>query len=277
MSVIRRWDKSRPPTGPFALNRDCPQAQGLVAWYPMGGAAGQKYVPNLVGAERPLTPVNSPPMTLGPHGRPAFRFSAGSSQRLSYTTAALVTALPLTLACWAKPTDNTITSSLLYLDNTANIDKQIGLDISGTEANDPLRAWSGTTSSKCNNPTFGAWSHFAGVFTSVSSWMAYINAVAGTAATSGGSNASGNTRLDVGAQFRSDFSSGVNFHTGEIGEIQIYDIAVAQEVLARLASPGTAFELWYPLRSRKWFTQGAAAFKPAWARGSNSIIVGGGL
>lgn len=259
MAVYRRWDKSKPPSGQFVLNTDCPQAVGLVAWYPMGGVAGQTYVPNLVGAERPLTPVNSPSMILGADGRPAFRFAAGSSQRLSYTTAAPVTSLPLTLACWAKPTNNAITSSLLYLDNTVNTTSQIGLDISGTEANDPLRAYSSTTSSKANNPTFNAWSHFAGVFVSSSAWTAYINAVAGTAATGGGSSGSGNTRLDVGAQFRSDFSSGVNFHTGEIGEIQIYNIAVGQEILARLASPATAYELWYPLRSRKWFTQGAGA------------------
>lgn len=221
----------------------------------MGGQAVGKNVtvPNLAGAQQyALTPANNPVPTIGHDGRPGFTFAAGSSQRLSNTAASALSALPITMACWARPTDNAITSSLIYLGNTANTDKQIGLDISGTEANDPLRAWSGTTSSKANNPTFGKWSHFAGVFSSTSSWTAHINAVAGTTATSGGSNGVGNTRLDVGSLFRSDFASGVNFHTGDIGEIQIYNVAVAQSILARLADPATAYELWYPLRSRKW-------------------------
>ena len=65
----RRWDKSKPPRGPFALNRDCPQAVGLVAWYPMGGVTGPKFIADHVGKAH-LTLGTQGTMTRGVVGDP---------------------------------------------------------------------------------------------------------------------------------------------------------------------------------------------------------------
>ncbi len=99
--MIRRWDKSKPPTGPFALNRDCPQAQGLVAWWPMGGA-GVGYAQDLAGITHASPGTIASAMTLGDDGRPALSLVQASNQYLVAATCP-VSAVPLTLTSWARP------------------------------------------------------------------------------------------------------------------------------------------------------------------------------
>lgn len=241
---------------------------------------GRGFAPNLAGNHLfPLAHANSPVPTLDAWGAPAFTYANASSQRLSNTTGVPVTAFPLTIGCWAHPTNNAITSSLVYFGDSNDSSGSVGIDISGTEANDPLRAFSGASASKANNTPFNTWSHFAGVFASTTSRTAYLNGVAGTTDTTSVSGLSLTDRLDVGALFRSDYPSGVNFFAGSIGEVQIWNVALSAALVARIADKGSRFELWYPLRSRKWISAagythptlsaataleiGATSFKPS--------------
>ena len=149
-------------------------------------------------------------------------FLQSASRRLSLTSGLPALPLPITISVWAYPTDNAVVSSLCYFANTSDTTSQIGLDIVGTVANDPFRVWGGNSASSINSPPFNQWSNFAGVFASTTSRTAYLNGIAGTADTGSGSTNLLNTRFDIGALFRSDFGSGVNFMSGRIASVAVW-------------------------------------------------------
>lgn len=167
-------------------------------------------------------------------------FVQASSRRLSIASGLPVIPLPITIGVWAFLTDNSVVSSLVYFNNTSDTTSQIGMDIAGTVANDPFRVWGGNSASSINNPPFNQWAHFAGVFTSTTSRTAYINGVAGTTDTGSGSTNALNTRLDVGALFRSDFGSGVNFMSGRIAVVAIWAAELTATELRLLAAGADA-------------------------------------
>lgn len=276
MAVIRRWDKSKPPTGPFALNRDCPQAQGLVAWWPMGGASGGKLIVDLAGKYHLSGAASS--MVLGPDGRPITGFNGSSTVFTASGTPA--SSMPLTLASWGTSNSSSLVGSMLSVDaglagfGSANFYRLV---VVGSASPKQVRANQGVTGTEVQ-ATYGAgWVagtefHVVGVFTSTTSRDVYYNGALGASDTTSLSAPSVN-QVNVG---RHSVTGSEQYWSGTLGEQAVWNIALAADAIRRLYHPGTRYELWYPLRSRKWFTQGAppASFKPAWARNSNSIIRG---
>lgn len=255
MSVIRRWDKSKPPTGPFALNRDCPQAQGLVAWWPMGGASGGKLIVDLSGRYHLSGTASG--MVLGPDGRPLTGFNGSSTVFNSATTP--VTTVPLTLAAWCLPTNATAIHTPLSVDVglvTSSATQLYRLLMHGGTS--PKEVWASAASAGTHaSAIYGAgWtantmSHLVGVFTSTTSRAVYYNGALG---------ASNTTSLTVSAvsqinSGRHSQAGAEQWFTGYLGEHAIWDQALSADMVRRLYNEGTRYELWYPLRSRKWFTQ----------------------
>lgn len=276
MSVIRRWDKSKPPTGPFTLNRDCAQAQGLVAWWPMGGASGGKLIVDLSGSYHLSGTASS--MVLGPDGRPLTGFNGSSTVFNSASTP--VSAMPLTLASWATSNSASLVGSMLSVDNglaafgSANFCRLV---VVGSASPKQVRANQGFSGGE-TQATYGAgWVagtefHTVGVFTSTTSRAVYYNGTLGTTDTSSLS-APSLSQVNVG---RHSVTGSEQWWSGSLGEQAVWNQALSADLVRRLYDQGTRYELWYPLRSRKWFTQAESptSFKPAWARNSNSIIRG---
>ncbi len=260
--MIRRWDKSKPPTGPFALNRDCPQALGLVAWWPMGGA-GVGYAPDMAGSTHASPGTRAASATLGDDGRPALSLVQASNQYLAAATCP-VSDVPLTLTSWARPDSSVQTT--LFVCATGGTDPHQNFFrivlVSGY-----VRANCGTTSASAQANAIttvayntGKWNLLGATFLGTSSRTVYLN----------GGNAINNTTSIVPTQTTSRTRLGVAITTlegllqplnGDLGECGIWNVALGPDMHSRLYDPGTRYELWYPLRSRKWIV-GAAATAP---------------
>lgn len=259
--MIRRWDKSKPPTGPFALNRDCPQAQGLVAWYPMGMASGGNYFPDLAGKHH-LSRTGSVPITLGKSGEPMASFNGSTSNYLSGTTVPLTT-FPLTLAArvvFAASATSTVVS--LCKSSSAN-DYFTILPISGpgvvrSQWGD-IPSPSDSIASTASNYVLGVDSDLIAAVSSATNGSVYLNG--GSKGTYSGPETNSPADINtIGIGILADNGGpGVRLpFTGLIGEVSIYNRAFDDDAARLHADKGRRFELWYPLRSRKWIV-GAAA------------------
>ncbi len=257
--MIRRWDKSKPPTGPFVLNLDCPQAQGLIAWWPMGDA-GLSYVPDRAGISHLTAGTKPGAATILEDGHPALTFTSASSQYLGVTLATGATGF--SAGAWFKTT-TTAAQQWIIGCGTATTTKYWGLAV----ANDgKLRSQvdGQTTVPSAAIATIvtsaNVLHHGLMVSASTTSTRIYQDGVRGTdSALNIGPNAP-NQRgiIEVGALFYSGTRG--SFFSGSIGEIQLWNRILTDDDARRLAQ--NRFELWYPLRSRKWIV-GAAATAPS--------------
>ena len=165
------------------------------------------------------------------------QFTASSSQSL-LATSAVVSGFPVTIACWAYPTDDTIVCTLIGVGSSTTNHNAV-LDIAGTVANNPFRCGCRGNitagSSNIDNPSFNTWSHFCGVFASTTSRTAYLNGTAGTTNTTDVGTPSWD-RTGIGATYRSDFSPAVNYMSGYICEAAIWNVALGATEISLLAA-----------------------------------------
>lgn len=270
--VTRRWDKSKPPLGPFVLNKDCPQAQGLVAWYPFNGASS-KFVPDRCGKTH-IDSGTPPVLTIGRHGEPTALFTAASSQYLN-TTRQPVSAYPFSVSSWFKPR-TVATSVIVGAAETSSTTNYWGMVlISGGTLRAQIASGGGAAhiSETSAVVSAGAWQYVVNTYTDSTTNQVYLNTVAGTARDSN-SNAFP-TSNNFGIASWQHSGSGLYFD-GEIGETCIWDRVISTADIVRGYDLGRRFELWYPLRSRKWISIPAGgAFNPAWARQRSQIIGAG--
>lgn len=251
---MRTWDKSKPPRGRFTLNADCAQAQGLVAWYPMGGAGGV-FVPDFVGGNN-LTTGMSGVHNLGKTGAPEESFTAASSQ---YSEGVYIgaSALPLTLAGWCSDTTSGTARVVLCVGtNGANTRVQVVTDTAAHIGAQSVDA-AGTTAVGYSAATYsnGVEFHYAAVFASATSRVAYLGGAAGTVQTTS-IPTSGFNRILIGAR-RNNVGVGA-YWNGNSAECGVWAQADTAAMILLRADFGRRFELWYPLRSKKWISMASA-------------------
>lgn len=255
----RRWDKSKPPQGPFVLNRDCPQAQGLVAWWPMGNAAGRVYVPDEAGKYH-LTPGTAGSAARGADGRPGLQLVAASSQYLLNATTPVID-WPITLTVWGSTDGSTQTAIQVIAtdDGSSGVNNfcRIVLVSNKVRAN----CGTGTGGAQANaittvSYTNGELSLFGATFASDTSRTVYLNGENAVSNSDSINPAAAFTRIRVGTALTNGDAI-LQPWNGFLGECAIWSRALDASMHARLYNPSTRYELWYPLRSRKWFVQGA--------------------
>lgn len=253
----RRWDKSKPPTGPWTLNQDSWKAQGLILWYPLGlFANGSTGLIDQAGSgyTNPTPAATLSPVTLGEAGEPNIVYD-GSSIRFAMFGAGLVPALlqaaPVAVAAWVNPTVvNGI--SMTSWGQFGAAGNRWGLDFSGSG----LRWYAGAAGTYGIATKSGAVAntlmHVMGCDVTIASRYAAINGVASTPDTTSKAPTVF-TLLQIGAAF--DNSVVTTYFSGRMGEFCFWNRAFdpTKEAPA-VADPGTRFELWYPLRSRKWIS-----------------------
>jgi hypothetical protein len=159
----------------------------------------------------------------------AYEFTAASSQHLN-TSSAVATATPLTFACFfnSKTTQN---GNLIVLsNNSANSNFAL---YKSTDSRIYAYANNGATfgQSFATGVTNNSWSHAAGVFTSSTSRLAYLNGAAGGTNTTNVTPAGINETL-IGAG-RSPSLGG--YCNGFIAEVGIWNAALTAAEIASLA------------------------------------------
>jgi hypothetical protein len=252
----RRWDKSKPPTGPFTLNKDAPQAQGLVAWYPMGMVSGTSFVPDLSGSAHLLTgTAAASSMAIGDAGQTALTFVSASTQGLAVVQNP-ISAFPISFAAWAKPV---ALASGNIIGVTGDTSAGMGRKLLFLHSTGEVRGYSQDNAagefkaSSTGSYVAGKWVHAATVYAASNDNRTYRDgANKGTSSTN---RAWGTTdRITLGY----DATTGGNYFNGDIGESAIWNVALDDSLVYRLYNPATRFELWYPLRSRKWINIAAS-------------------
>lgn len=165
------------------------------------------------------------------------RALASASGQYLQNGAAVLTAMPLTIACWIKPTNFTAANAVfgLYDSAVANTRYEIftvlttGI-VRATHSDNSALATANTSVAA----TAGAWNHAAGVFVSATSRTAYLNAgSSGSSATNVAGSMAGLNNTTVGLRANSSVSSHFN---GSLAEPAIWNVALAQADLSALAA-----------------------------------------
>lgn len=171
-------------------------------------------------------------------------FDRTATQYLWYN-GAVKTDVPLTLACWARPTlsGNAFAYTGISICRITTANSQFSIDVADFAAGNPIRAVA-----QQNNTTYGiattssgytqnAWQHMAGVFTANNSRDAFLNA------TGKGSNTTSATpaslaRTYIGAWY-TYATSGVDsagLFNGQIAYAAVWSVALTDSEVASLGS-----------------------------------------
>lgn len=150
-------------------------------------------------------------------------------------TSAVVTAVPLTMACWVNPDNTTANHAPLAVSADTGLERWI-LQLAGGISGDPVRAFaqgggSLASASSASGFTANTWQHAAARFSANNNRRAYLNGVGGTANTTS-ITPTGVNRTNIGCNFGSGARAG--FHDGEIAEVGIWNVALEDDEIAAL-------------------------------------------
>jgi hypothetical protein len=158
------------------------------------------------------------------------KFIATSSQFLELGSAVL-TAVPITMACWAKAT--ALTGGMMNLGTPGGSKHSFNMSIETADGTLKVEA-SGNTSADAFSTTpviAGAWTHCCGVFASATSRSAYVNGGSkGTNTTSKTPNAPTSTL--IGAHYAAVRDE---FFGGNLAEVAIWNAALTDGEVKALA------------------------------------------
>lgn len=163
-------------------------------------------------------------------------FSAASSQYLS-VSAAVVTDVPLTMACWFRANDVTADRTLMVLGDTTDGDPRFELLIMGAVAGDPVQASTANILGETNNAntttgySANTWHHACGVWASATDRRAFIDG--GSKGTNTTSTAvTGLDTLRIGTRL----AANARFMDGLIAEAAIWNVALSDGEVKALGS-----------------------------------------
>lgn len=249
--MIYKWDKSKPPSGDFVLNRDCFQAQGLVAWYPWRGQSSFDAEDRLSGTGQNLTGTAISFLRGQDHEQTA-SFNGSTSKASASIVLLPAGAPPVSMGAWILPS-NTTAGGIACVSQFAGsgvnryqfdngVAGQVRWTLVGSAGNGGATV-SGLVASK--------WQHALGVETSSASRYAALDGVSGTVNTTSTTNTGLNTSMIGCISNNSAFSS---FWAGQLGEVCFWTRAWTTDEAKIIANPGERYILWYPLRSPRWIS-----------------------
>ena len=185
---------------------------------------------------------------------------AASSNRYA-TSSTPVTGVPFTVACWYKPatvTANQVLFNIGVAGSSANMHEiYFGTTSKNLFANSQTGSVGQSSSGTNTITTAGTWYHCAGVYTSTTSRLAYVNGTAGTADTTSVTPA-GLDACYIGVQrFSGSFAGYCN---GDLAEVALYSAALTDAEVASLAAG------YSPLLVRP---QSLVGYWPLFARATN--------
>ena len=158
----------------------------------------------------------------------AYDFTAASSQRLT-TSSSPASGSPMTICAWAKPTTGS-NGMIGAVGDSGTHRNQIQ-----TNNGDFAVAAVGSLGlglQQFNTYTQNVWSHFAGVFSSSTSRVGYVNGTAGTANTANIGSQNPATEVLIGIRRATSFGF---YFNGDIAEFGVWNVALTQPEIAALA------------------------------------------
>lgn len=162
-----------------------------------------------------------------------------TSNYLRYASG-LLTATPLTMACWAKTSVSAATQVLMSLNNSASATdrNEFLLYVRSTDAVSVVTAdTAASVASASTTITTGAWFHAAGVFASATSRAAYFNgANKGANSTSRTPSGINQTLIGVRNNAGSFIDPFAPAGAGVVAEAAIWNIALSDADIAALAT-----------------------------------------
>lgn len=168
---------------------------------------------------------------------------------------AVVTAVPITMACWFYWDDDSANDVLMFVGDKDVDDNYWALELRGGDAGDPVAAVTRTEvarvqSASATGPSLNVWNHGAAVFSANDNRLAYLNGTAGTAETTS-NTPTGVDRMSLGYLGR---ASPVDFMSGRIAEAAMWSAALFADEIAALAKGfppylirPTSLEAYWPL------------------------------
>ena len=265
----------RRPTPPYVFNKDCSQAQGLQAFWPLGEPSALMYHDYVrTKGSYKLTQNGTMAIAPGPFSDGLATSNTGSTSNWLQIASAVVTDYPATMACWVYPLDVTTYRNCLVVSQEASAGDYMTLDLGGDIGGDPVVAdvnevgFATTTTGYVANQ----WQHICGVYTSTSLVAAYLNGGGKGTDTSSGTPNGWNTTVVGAGRFSSTTFSPIN---GRLAHACIWNRTLTDDEVFELYEPPTRWQLYYPVGTRKYFKAPAAAggvSVPALARASRHFI-----
>lgn len=170
-------------------------------------------------------------------------FDDGSEEYLTNANG-IVTAVPLSIACWFNSNDDTISQELVSVQDTALTDNFWRLSIRGSAVGNPIAATTkqnGGTAARANTNTgysANTWHHACGVFPTNNSRSAFIDG--GSKVTNSDTQTpSGIDTVGIGALLHNPPNIGAPF-SGHIAEVAVWNAALTDAediILAKGYSP----------------------------------------
>lgn len=258
--IDRRWDKSKPPLGAFTLNRGSDRAQGLIAWYPFGNSGGL-FVPDFAGMNHQT--FSGGRSELDSYGAPSLRLNGTSNY--AFLTTPWMTTYPVTMSGWVLSTSFTAVNVVAGLSShtAANPLMLLELNVTTGAGRWVARNDAGTVAAiaTSNTATLGKDAFVIAASGSATDHAVSLNGGAVVTAATNVAAPFTFTRSTLGAGLLGSTTPSV-FVVGRQAETCIWNVRKSNADLQLYADPAKRFELWYPLRSKRWIS-----FPPAAAGG----------
>lgn len=253
---FRSYDGNHAPdyvkNGNFDINKDSPQAQGLLLWYPNGNdrPKGKSLGPRSFD----LTPTGTV-FRISRFGDSALLFNNGASEKLQGTGSPPITTAPVTLTCWFSTDDIADQNQALGgLFTSTNAGRRTWWSAPGET--DVLRFFSQNTETLSITTTNAVIPNkLQHGFVSLSAGGAGVAILDGDIASKGSgtnSNAVPTTIDRIGIGGLLDLTP-ADFFSGLIKDYRVYD-RVLPEILSRhMWSPDTRWDLYYETGKVSYF------------------------
>lgn len=164
--------------------------------------------------------------------------------------------MPLTITAWGNT--DTSTQTVIWVGNgpTGTDYYRIVLVSGKVRANIGVAPATQSNAITTTSYTAGIWQLFGATFTSATSRDVYLN---------GGNSVNDATSVSPAAPNSVALgvlillAGNIQYYAGRLGECGIWNVALSPQLHQRLYNPPTRYELWYPLRSPKWFMDSVSA------------------
>lgn len=233
----RGWQYRHPPNGEFTINRSSPQAQGLVAWWPMLASRGANALRDLsrgghIGIITGASWVNEP-------FAPGLFFQNGAADFVTVSPGIPMIA-PFSLVSWARPTSATTRG---LLGSVSGVDSWYVV----SETDRVLfRQNTGTQSAAVAYTATGNAQHYVFTLNSdASDWNWYVDG----RNIGNGANITATTYLDL-TEIGRFWENNSYVFDGVIYEVRVYNRALSPAEVYQCYSPDTRWDLYQPVRRR---------------------------
>jgi hypothetical protein len=186
-----------------------------------------------------------------------------------------LTAAPATLAAWIYATVDGASQDIISVNNNTT-DDALRLNIGMATAGDPVRAVTTGLNSRIDEQgtvLLNTWMHAAATFSSATNRMAWLNGVPSDTAETTSETPSGINSMLIGAT-RNSSATLINFFTGYVTDVMIWNRALSPAEIAILANPSDTMlgGLILPPMRRLWAVS-LGGVTPAY----RNLILGGGV